>query len=72
MLDVRTILKMKKQFGGALKQYSKCYNIICHFKPHSLHVCQTIIFPYFISVYMKFQVVLSTGDIFETIIYEDL
>ena len=28
MLDVRTILKIKKPFLGALKQYSKCYNII--------------------------------------------
>ena len=65
MLDVRTILKMKKQFGGALKQYSKCYNIICHFKPHSLHVWQIIIFPYLISEHIKFQVFLSTGGIFD-------
>ena len=30
---------------------------------------QIMIFPYFISVHMKFQLVLSTGDIFETIFY---
>ena len=32
------------KFEGALKKYSKCYNIICHFKLHSLHFCQIIIF----------------------------
>ena len=36
----------KKTFWGALKQYSKCYNIICQFKPHSRHVCQIVIIPY--------------------------
>ena len=37
---------MKKPFWGALKQYSKCYDIICHFKLHSLHVCQIVIISY--------------------------
>ena len=64
---MRTILKTRKPFWGALKQYSKCYNVICHFKLYSLHVCQIVIFPYFISVQMKYQVVISTGVIFETI-----
>ena len=31
---------------GALEQYSKCCNIICHIKPHSIHVCLIIITPY--------------------------
>ena len=69
MPDVRTILKMKKPFWGALKQYNKCYNIICHFKPRSLNVYQIIIFPYFISVHMKYQLVFSKWGIFETIYY---
>ena len=62
-------MKMKKQFWGALKQYSNCYNIICHFKPHSLHVFQIFILQYYIYVDMKFQVVLSTGVVFETIFF---
>ena len=43
-------MKTKKQFLDTLKQCSKCYNIILHFKTHYLHVCQIIISPYFISV----------------------
>ena len=57
----------KETILGLSQQYSKSYNIICNFKAHSLHVCQIIILPYFISVHMKYQVVLSTGGIFETI-----
>ena len=60
-------MKTKKQFLGVLKKYSKCDNIMFPFKPHSLHVCQIVISPYFISVRMKSQVVLSTGRIFENI-----
>ena len=55
----------KEAILGALKQYSKCYNNICHFKPHPLHVFQIIISPYFISMQMKFKIVLSTGGIFD-------
>ena len=58
---------MKKRFWGTIKQYSKCYNIICHFKVHLLHVCQ-IILSYFISVHMKYQVVLLTSGIFSSCI----
>ena len=36
---------------------------------HPSHICQIIIFPYFISLRMKFEVVLSTYRIFETIFY---
>ena len=59
--------KTKRSFWGALKKWSKCYSIICHFKLHSLHVCQVFYYPIFISVCMKYQVVLSTSGIFETI-----
>ena len=69
MLDVRNILKTKKQFWGALKKYSKCYNSIRHFKLQPLHVCQIIISPYSIYVHIEFQVVLSIGRIFENIFY---
>ena len=62
-------MKIKKPFLGALKQYSNCYNIICYFKPHFLYVCLVAIFPSLISVHMKSQVILSTGRIFETILY---
>ena len=57
MLSVRTI-----------GQYSKCYNTIRHLKPHPLHVCQIVIFSYFISVHMKYRLVLSTDRIYETIL----
>ena len=36
--------------------YTKCYNIICHISPHSLHFCQIIIFPSFVSIHMKSQI----------------
>ena len=65
-------MKTNQLFLGALKKYSKCNNIICHFKPHYLDVCITIIFTFFISVYMKFQVVLSIGGIFETVFIAEL
>ena len=65
-------MKTKKQFLGVLKKYSKCDNIMFPFKPHSLHVCQIVISPYFISVRMKSQVVLSTGEIFKTIFIAEL
>ena len=60
-------MKMNKTFWGNLKKYGKCYKIMYHFKLHTLHVCLIIIFPYFISVRMTFQVVISTGSIFENI-----
>ena len=42
---------------GAIKEYDKYYSIIWHFKPHSIYVCQIVIFQYFISVHMKPQLV---------------
>ena len=64
-----SIMKSKKINRGTLKQYSKCYNILWCFEPNSLRVFQIVIFPYFISVYVKCQIVLSTGGIFENIFY---
>ena len=47
MIDTSTIFKTRKPFFGALKQYSKCYRIICHFKPHYLHIYTNMISPLF-------------------------
>ena len=40
MLGASIFMKTKKQFWITPKQYSKCYNIIWHFKLHSFHVYQ--------------------------------
>ena len=36
---------------GNLKEYSKSYNIICHFKPHSLHFPPIIFFHFYFFAY---------------------
>ena len=60
------ITKTNKPVLGSSKQYSKCYNIKCNFKPHSLQDCQIFITPYLFLCILN-NIVLSIGGTIVTI-----
>ena len=59
---------MKKQFWVDIKQHSNCYKIIPFLTAFS-SCLSNIYYPIFITVHMKYQVVISTVGIFKTIFY---